>query len=78
MILNDLLRSELALVASYASMGGAAPQEYRQYRRFDALRRARLLKFNGRRNVRWDRTFFDITYAGRKALALSSTEEKSL
>lgn len=72
MILNDLLRAELSLVASYANMGGAAPQEYRQWRRFDALRRARFLKFYSRRNVRWDRTFFTITEAGRLALAVTS------
>jgi len=64
MILNDLHKSELVLIASYDSMGGAAPQEYRQWRRFEAMRHARLLKLNGRRNVRWDRTFYNITKAG--------------
>jgi hypothetical protein len=65
-IVNDLHMSELSIVASYDYMGGAAPAEYRQWRRFEALRRARYLKLNGRRNVRWDRTFYNITDKGRQ------------
>ena len=69
MILSDLHKSELSLVASYANMGGAAPCEYRQWRRFEAMRQARLLKFNGRKRARWDRTFYDVTDVGRVALS---------
>jgi hypothetical protein len=68
MIMNELLRGELKLAECLTGLGGAAPMEYRQWRRMETLRKARLLKFNGRRNVRWDRTFYDITDAGIKAL----------
>lgn len=62
-------RSELILIASMEHMGGSCPLAYAEWRLREALRNRRLLKFNGRRRVRWDRTFYDITDAGRAALA---------
>lgn len=71
MILNILHTTELEIIASYDHIGGAAPVDYRQWRRWEAMRGARLLKFNKRRNVRWDRTFYNITEAGRRAVVAS-------
>lgn len=69
MIVNDLHLSEISIIASYDFMGGAAPTEYCQWRRFEALRRARYLKLNGRRKVRWDRTFYNVTDKGRQLVS---------
>jgi len=68
MILNDTHIAELRIVRSYEFMGGAAPVDYRQWRRFEAMRKARLLKYAGRKSVRWDRTFYHITPRGDAAL----------
>lgn len=51
------------------SMGGACPQDYGEYRQFEALRKRRWLKFAGRRRVRWDFNFYYLTDAGEVALA---------
>lgn len=69
MTLNETHLSELSAVSSMAHMGGAAPVEYRQWRRFEAMRAAKLLKFHDRRRVRWDLTFYQITDKGRAVLA---------
>jgi hypothetical protein len=73
MNLNGDHFGELKLALALTGLGGAAPVEYRQWRRFEALRQARYLKLNGRRNVRWDRTFYDITDKGRVALQERAT-----
>lgn len=66
--LNEALLQELAVVAAFEFMGGSCPLEYREWRRREALRSRRLLKFEGRRRARWDRTLYMITEAGRAAL----------
>lgn len=72
--LTERQLNEIFVVGEFEHMGGSVPFTYQEYRLREALRTRRLLKFSGRRNVRWDRTFYDITDAGRDALALSRAE----
>jgi hypothetical protein len=61
-----------ALDMHYA--GGIAPQTYPEWRRFERLRKARVLRYWKRKSVRWDRTFYDVTDSGVKALQLPGRE----
>jgi hypothetical protein len=74
MILSETHKAELDMIRLSEFMGGAAPTEYRQWRRLEAMRKARLLKFYDRRRPRWDLTFYQITERGK--LALSSNQSK--
>lgn len=65
---SDMLR-DLRLVAMSEYIGGAAPKDYAQYRRFKQLQGRRLIKYFDRARVRWDQTFFVATGYGHAAVA---------
>lgn len=63
-MLNDLRR-----VVWSDQIGGAAPRDYNEFRRFQALQRRKLIKYFDRKRVRWDQTFYLATGYGHVLVA---------
>lgn len=60
----------LRTVYEMTHMGGSVSLDVIEWRRREALRRRGLLKYFGRKRARWDRTFYDVTAAGERALGV--------
>jgi hypothetical protein len=67
-ILTADMLADLRRVVASEHIGGAAPLDYAQYRRFAALQRRKLIKYFDYRHPRWDRTFYLPTERGCKAV----------
>ncbi len=66
---TDEQLTTLRAVNAMTHMGGSCPLDVVEWRRREALRRRRLLKYVRRKRARWDHTFYDITPAGAAAIS---------